>query len=321
MSQQNKKKAAFKVSKHKERNFDEQPTSSTIGDSSVTKGEERHRILAQSYPIKLAMWDFGQCDSKRCTGRKLERLGYIKAINLNNKFRGIVLTPNGKQSISPADRDIVQQLGISVVDCSWAKLESIPFGKMRGGHDRLLPFLIAANPVNYGKPFKLSCVEAVAACLFITGFDQEGHQILGGFKWGPSFYNVNKDLFQSYSKCADSNQVVQLQNEFIKKCELEQQERLKNSRIPYWELLDGMYLCIRIGCSPSSGSFPIVWRTSLSKWETLPWTPTIFMYRFLQISLLPNSALFSQPLSPPSTTNTRLSSYFECVTFPVKFST
>ncbi|EGC28723.1 hypothetical protein DICPUDRAFT_20500, partial [Dictyostelium purpureum] len=170
----------------------------------------------------LSMWDFGQCDSKKCTGRKLERLGYIKSINLTHKFKGIVLTPSAKQSISPADKDIVQQLGVSVVDCSWAKLDTIPFGKMRGGHDRLLPFLIAANPVNYGKPFKLTCVEAVAACLFITGFIQEGHQILGGFKWGSSFYKVNRDLLEQYQKCTSSQEVVNVQNEFIKKCEEEQ---------------------------------------------------------------------------------------------------
>ncbi|KYQ90822.1 hypothetical protein DLAC_11692 [Tieghemostelium lacteum] len=190
--------------------------------------------MAQSYPIKLVMWDFGQCDSKKCTGRKLERLGYIKSINLTNKFRGIVLTPSAKQSICPLDKEIVQQLGISVVDCSWAKLDTIPFGKMRGGHDRLLPFLIAANPVNYGKPFKLSCVEAVAACLYITGFDQEAHQILGGFKWGPSFYKVNKDLFEKYSQCKSSAEVVQVQNDFIAKCEEEaiqrDKDRLENQK-------------------------------------------------------------------------------------------
>jgi len=35
--------------------------------------------------------DFGQCDSKKCTGRKLARLGLIQELPLAAKFRGIVL--------------------------------------------------------------------------------------------------------------------------------------------------------------------------------------------------------------------------------------
>ena len=55
----------------------------------------------------------------------------------------------------------------------------------------IVPYLLATNPVNYGKPWKLNCVEALAAAFYITGYEDYGRRLLEDFGWGESFWNVN----------------------------------------------------------------------------------------------------------------------------------
>lgn len=179
----------------------------------------------RKFPAKLAMWDFEHCDPKRCSGKKLERLGLIKNLRIGQKFSGLVVSPNGKGVVCPDDRNIVEEHGSAVVECSWARLDEVPFNKIGGKHERLLPYLVAANPVNYGRPWKLNCVEALAASFAIVGHLDWALELLDNFLWGPAFLKINQELIEVYQECSDSESVTAAQEAWLDKLEQEAKER------------------------------------------------------------------------------------------------
>ncbi|TFY75028.1 hypothetical protein EWM64_g8986 [Hericium alpestre] len=135
--------------------------------------EEGSKVVIQ---VPVAMWDFDHCDPRRCSGKKLARLGLIKELKHLTTLKAACH---------------------AVVECSWARLDDIPFGKIASPHERLLPYLIATNPTNYGKPWRLNCVEALAAAFYLTGFDDYAERLLEGFGWGIT--NGIKVIFRALS--------------------------------------------------------------------------------------------------------------------------
>ncbi|KAF8609788.1 DUF367-domain-containing protein [Ceratobasidium sp. AG-I] len=194
---------------------DEQPLSAVDREDGGEEGTNDSSTEATRILVPVAMWDFDHCDPKRCSGKKLARLGLIADLRVGQRFRGVVVTPKGTQPVSPADRDVIAQAGLAVVECSWARLDDVPFSKLRSPHERLLPYLVATNPVNYGKPWRLNCVEALAAAFYIVGMDEYAEILLSKFSWGHSFWKVNSALIKRYQACADAAEVELVQKSIV----------------------------------------------------------------------------------------------------------
>lgn len=48
-----------------------------------------------------------------------------------------VYSPAGKQCVSKEDHNLMNRKGLAVVDCSWARLDDVPFTKLRCSAPRL----------------------------------------------------------------------------------------------------------------------------------------------------------------------------------------
>jgi len=189
------------------------------GEGAPEENDSDDPSLQRKISVPIAMWDFDHCDPKRCSGKKLSRLGLIKDLRVGSRFHGVVVTPKGVDPVAPCDRSIIEQAGVAVVECSWARLEEVPFAKIRSPHERLLPYLVATNPVNYGKPWRLNCVEALAAALYIVGLDEPAEILLEKFGWGHAFWKVNAGFIERYRTCGTAAEVRGMQDKIIAELE------------------------------------------------------------------------------------------------------
>ncbi len=167
--------------------------------------------------MRVVVYHAEECDRRKCTTVRLARGGKVKIVTKLNQLPtgAIVLDPFSQKALSPEDRKTVEENGISALDCSWKKIDGSSVMFKGRKHHRSLPFLVAANPTNYGKPCILSTAEAIAATFYILGFKDIATNIMSQFKWGPHFLELNHELLEAYSHAKDSMEVVKIQNDFI----------------------------------------------------------------------------------------------------------
>ena len=164
--------------------------------------------------IPVIIHDKCQCDPKKCTAKRMLKFGLGKeAKTLSAVPSGsIVLSPFSKTALSPADI-VHARKGLVVMDLTWTNIDEFP--RVRGTNERALPYLLASNPINWGRPMELNSAEAVLASLLILGEKEQAESFLGRFNWAPEFIRLNGSMLEDYSKAKDSSEVVRIQNEYL----------------------------------------------------------------------------------------------------------
>lgn len=166
--------------------------------------------------VRIVVYLAGQCDPKKCSALKLSRFGLVRQV-VQLRFlpkRAVVLNPYSEIAFSPADKPRIEQFGLVGLDCSWEHAEKVLAKHVRGT-SRCLPWLVAGNPVNFGKPTKLTTVEALAAALYIAGFREKASELLSIFKWGHTFLDLNLERLECYATAKNSTEIVGLQSKFM----------------------------------------------------------------------------------------------------------
>ena len=167
--------------------------------------------------IKLIVYHTDEDDPKKCSAKKLHRFGFVKLEKNMRKIpkNAVLLNPFAEKSLSREDLPFAKETGVLAVDCSWKHAEAV-FQNLEKMHiSRALPFVVAANPVNYGKPFKLTTLEAFAATLYIFDKIDHSREILNIYKWGPHFLELNKQPLEDYRKAENSTEIIQIMKHYI----------------------------------------------------------------------------------------------------------
>ena len=180
-------------------------------------------------PVSVhALW-LAQDDPKKNTAVLASKRGNVrlhKRVQTLPK-KGVILEPLCGKVLGPEDHELLTTKRGAIVglDCSWKQIDSSVREVMNKTRlqPRTLPLLLAANPVNWGKPGKLTTAEAVAAALYLVGRSEQARDVLGAFRWGKRFFELNQEPLDAYAAAKSSAELVALQFEFFDLDHLQQE--------------------------------------------------------------------------------------------------
>lgn len=191
-----------------------EPRMSKCSQREIYIGQKQMRKARAPLPVSCAGPDWNQGALRGRLLMEQDRRGALPQARTGRSQGGIL-------------PECVWSRGRLPLPCPWVRMLSSAGGnsnpkraafepcRCRGVAPRLLPWLVAANPVNFGRPCKLSCAEALAAALYICGWRDEAIDLMSRFKWGHSFFSTNEELLDRYSQCETAADVIRVQNEWL----------------------------------------------------------------------------------------------------------
>jgi pre-rRNA-processing protein TSR3 len=173
---------------------------------------------AEKYPRLFAV-ELREDDPAKCTSAKMIKFRLARSTTLHRISReSIVLNPFAAEILTLHDRETALRGGIVIIDCSWVNANSV-FKRSLKGFQRKLPALIAGNPTNYSRLYSLSSLEAAAATLYITGFQEFSKRLLSLYKWGDTFLSLNLNALNDYSNAANQEEIKELERDYFPQIE------------------------------------------------------------------------------------------------------
>jgi pre-rRNA-processing protein TSR3 len=167
--------------------------------------------------VRLFVYEMKQDDPQKCTSRKLARFGLATPLTRRYHIprQAIVLNPLAPTVLLSQDRTQAERGGLAVVDCSWKRVKGV-FSARFKGRSRRLPYLVAANPVHYGRLFELSSLEALAAALYILDHREQAKDVVRIYKWGSAFLSLNKDLLEEYAQAKTVEAITKIEDAYFR---------------------------------------------------------------------------------------------------------
>lgn len=203
------------------------------------RGPPRPGRIGGTIPVHV--YHAAQDDPKKNTALRLQKHGKATLFDDVKKAprHAVLLNPFAKKALSREDLEDMRKNGLLALDCSWAQAEEAFPALLGSTRSRALPFLVAANPVNYGKPFVLSTAEAIGAALFIVGEERQARDVLSALPFGDLFFTLNKNPLEDYARCETSAEVVQAQMAYLGDEEKEDDGPADSPALPKFVRKDG----------------------------------------------------------------------------------